>query len=97
MLATQRPSDDRVITREIKDLIPGRVSFYVVDKRESEIVLKRTGAERLMGCGDMIFTRNEVHEGIHAQAAYLSDEEINRVTAFLRREAGLFGSEPIIK
>ena len=96
ILATQRPTPDN-ITDRINKLLPCRASFVVVDRRESKIILNRTGAERLLGQGDMIFTRNDSEDGIHAQAAYVSDDEINQVIAFLRRETGLFGSEPIIK
>ena len=96
ILATQRPTPD-IITDRINKLLPCRASFVVVDRRESKIILNRTGAERLLGQGDMIFTRNDSEDGIHAQAAYVSDDEINQVIAFLRREAGIFGSEPIIK
>lgn len=96
ILATQRPTPD-IITDKINRTLPCRASFVVVDRRESKIILNRTGAERLLGQGDMLFTRGDGGDGIHAQAAYVSDDEINRVIAFLRREAGLFGSEPIIK
>lgn len=96
ILATQRPSPE-VITDKINRTLPCRASFVVVDKRESRIILNRTGAERLLGQGDMIFTRGDSGEGIHAQAAYVSEDEINQVIAFLRRESGLFGTEPIIK
>ena len=82
ILATQRPSPD-IITDRIKAALPCRASFVVVDGRESRIILNRTGAERLLGQGDMILTRNDSGEGIHAQAAYVSDEEINRVIGFL--------------
>ena len=68
----------------------------MVDKRESKIILNRTGAERLLGQGDMIFTQNNSGEGIHAQAAFVSDDEINQIIAFLRRESGLFGTQQII-
>ena len=85
ILATQRPTPD-IITDKINRLLPCRASFVVVDKRESKIILNRTGAERLLGQGDMIFTRDDSEDGIHAQAAYVSDEEINRVIAFLRQE-----------
>ena len=83
ILATQRPAPD-IITDRINRLLPCRASFVVVDKRESRIILNRTGAERLLGQGDMIFTRGDGEDGIHAQAAYVSDEEISRVIAFLR-------------
>ena len=96
ILATQRPTPD-IITEKINRTLPCRASFVVVDKRESKIILNRTGAERLLGQGDMIFTRGDSGDGIHAQAAYVSDDEINQVIAFLRREKGLFGTEPIVK
>ncbi len=96
ILATQRPSND-VITPTIDMLVPCRASFVVVDKRESRIALNRTGAERLLGAGDMIFTKNTGDVGVHAQAAYVSEMEINRVVEFLSKESGLFGSEPIVK
>ena len=95
VLATQRPSND-VITPTIDALIPCRASFVVVDKRESQIALNRTGAERLLGEGDMIFSRGSEDVGIHAQAAFVTENEINRVVAFLRNESGLFGTEPIV-
>lgn len=95
VLATQRPSND-VITPTIDSLVPCRASFVVVDKRESQIALNRTGAERLLGEGDMIFTRSRSDGGIHAQASYVSEKEINNVVAFLSKESGLFGSAPIV-
>lgn len=95
ILATQRPTPD-IITDRINKALPCRASFVVVDKRESRIILNRTGAERLLGQGDMIFTKGDNEDGIHAQAAYVSDDEINQVIAFLRRENGLFGTEPIV-
>ena len=96
ILATQRPTPD-IITDRINQTLPCRASFVVVDKRESKIILNRTGAERLLGQGDMIFTRSDSEEGIHAQAAYVSDEEITRVIHFLQRENGLFGTEPVVE
>lgn len=96
ILATQRPSEE-VISAEIKRQIPCRAAFVVVDKRESEIIMDRTGAERLLGAGDMIFTRRENDDAIHAQAAYVSFEEIDGVIDFLRHETAFFGEEPIIK
>ena len=81
ILATQRPTAD-VILPEIKLSIPCRAAFIVVDKRESRIIIDRTGAERLLGQGDFIFTRGEGNEAIHAQAAYVSYEEIDRLIEF---------------
>ena len=96
VLATQRPSPE-IITKEIKACIPCRTAFVVVDEQESKIIIDRSGAERLLGQGDLIFTRDRSGEGIHGQAAFVSFEEIDRIIDFVRKEKGLFGSEPIIK
>ena len=95
ILSTQRPSA-KIISSEISEAIPHRVSFYVMSGVDSKIAINRTGAQRLLGEGDMIFTRNRSDEGIHAQAAYVTEQEINKVVAFLSKESGLFGSEPIV-
>ena len=71
----------------IQEAIPGRACLVVADRRESRIALDRTGAERLAGNGDMIFTRNEEDPGVRLQAALATDEEIDRVAGFLRSEA----------
>ena len=78
VLATQRPSSD-VITSDIKANIPCRASFTVVDWRESKTILDRTGAERLLGNGDMLFSAADSSVPIHAQASYVSYEEVDQV------------------
>ena len=80
VLATQRPSSD-VITSDIKANIPCRASFTVVDWRESKTILDRTGAERLLGNGDMLFSAADSSVPIHAQASYVSYEEVDKVIA----------------
>jgi S-DNA-T family DNA segregation ATPase FtsK/SpoIIIE len=80
VMATQRPSSN-IITPEIKANIPCRASFTVVDWRESKTILDRTGAERLLGDGDMLYSSTESSEPTHAQAAYVSDQEVDRVIA----------------
>ncbi len=84
VLATQRPSAD-VITGDIKANIPCRASFTVVDWRESKTILDRTGAERLLGNGDMLFSAEESAIPIHAQAAYISYDEVDRVIAAMKQ------------
>jgi S-DNA-T family DNA segregation ATPase FtsK/SpoIIIE len=61
----------------------------VAGKRESRIALDRTGAERLAGDGDMIFTKDENDPGVRIQAALATDEEIDRVAGFLRNEVSV--------
>ena len=84
VLATQRPSSD-VITSDIKANIPCRASFTVVDWRESKTILDRTGAERLLGNGDMLYSAAESSIPTHAQAAYVSYEEVDRVISAISR------------
>lgn len=84
VLATQRPSAD-IITSEIKANIPCRASFTVVDWRESKTILDRTGAERLLGEGDMLFSSAESAVPIHAQAAFVSDKEVDKVIEAIRK------------
>lgn len=76
ILATQRPSTD-VITNAIKSRIPCRASFTVVDWRESKTILDRTGAERLLGSGDMLYSIGDSALPVHCQAAYVSDNEVD--------------------
>ncbi len=85
VLATQRPSKD-VITSNIKANIPCRASFTVVDWRESKTILDRTGAEKLLGNGDMLYSEGTSSVPIHAQAAYVSYDEIDRAIEELKKE-----------
>ena len=85
IVATQGARSD-FLTTALKEAIPARACLAVADKRESNIVLKKTGADRLAGDGDMIITANEEDQGLFLQAAYASDAEIDRVADFLRNE-----------
>ena len=83
VLSTQRPSSD-IITGSIKANIPCRASFTVVDGRESKIIIDRTGAERLLGNGDMLYSAAESSKPVHAQAAYVSYSEVDAVIDYFR-------------
>ena len=85
IVATQGARTD-FLSKELKEAIPARACLAVADKRESNIVLKKTGADRLAGDGDMIITANEEDQGLFLQAAFASDAEIDRVADFLRKE-----------
>ncbi|MBQ0028386.1 MAG: DUF87 domain-containing protein [Lachnospiraceae bacterium] len=84
IIATQRSTSD-VITGSIKANIPCRTSFTVVDSRESSAIINRTGAQKLRGSGDMLFSVNNSADVQHAQAAYISETEIKGVVRFLKR------------
>lgn len=82
ILATQRPSRE-VITGIIKANIPTRISFKVASRINSQIILDDTGAENLLGNGDLLFLPPGSSQLLRAQGAYLSDDDINQVVKFL--------------
>ena len=85
ILATQRP-DAKIITGTIKANIPGRVAFKTATSIDSRTILDDTGAENLIGKGDMLF---KTKDGllIRAQGAWISDDEISRITQFIEQHA----------
>lgn len=83
VLATQRPSID-VITGIIKANIPSRIAFMVASKVDSRIILDMAGAEKLLGKGDMLYAGSTDPFPIRIQGAFVSDEEVERVVAYLK-------------
>jgi DNA segregation ATPase FtsK/SpoIIIE, S-DNA-T family len=84
IIATQKPSTD-VISGVIKANLPTRVSFRVSAGYESKVILDSTGAEQLLGRGDMLF-RTESQGIVRVQGSYVSDEEVERVVAYWRQQ-----------
>ena len=85
ILATQRPSAD-VVTSLIKANCPSRISFQVSNRHDSATILNTSGAEELLGRGDMLYLKTGGQlERIHG--AFVTDEEISNVTEFLREQA----------
>ncbi len=82
VMATQRPSVD-VVTGTIKANFPVRISFRVASKIDSRTIINEAGAEQLLGHGDMLLTSGSGHH-LRVHGAYVSDEEIERVTEALR-------------
>ena len=85
ILATQRPSVD-VITGLIKANIPTRLSFQVSSKIDSRTILDQMGAEALLGMGDMLYMASGTGLPIRVHGAYVSDEEVHRVVAYLKSQ-----------
>jgi S-DNA-T family DNA segregation ATPase FtsK/SpoIIIE len=85
ILATQRPSVD-VITGLIKSNLPTRVSFQVTSKVDSRTILDRNGAEKLLGCGDMLFLPPGSSSLIRAQGTYVSDDEIREIVGYIKEQ-----------
>lgn len=82
VVSTQRPSVD-VITGLIKANITSRIAFNVASAIDSRTILDGSGAEKLLGNGDMLFLRGDISKPRRLQAAYISEEEVKRVSEFL--------------
>ena len=87
VIATQRPSAD-VITGLMKANIPSRIAFAVSSSLESRIILDQTGAEKLVGMGDMLFSPVGIGKPLRIQGAFVSDEEREEVIQFIKESAG---------
>jgi len=82
IVATQRPSTD-VITGVIKTNIPSRIAFSVASSIDSRTILDCTGAEKLLGKGDMLFLPMGENTPVRIQGCYISDDEIRRVIEYV--------------
>lgn len=91
LLATQRPSVD-VITGIIKANIPSRISFAVSSQIDSRTILDMAGAEKLIGKGDMLFKPSGMSSPVRVQGAFISDEEVEKVTSYIKAKNG---NEPV--
>jgi S-DNA-T family DNA segregation ATPase FtsK/SpoIIIE len=87
ILATQRPSVD-VITGLIKANIPTRIAFQVSSKIDSRTILDQSGAETLLGHGDMLYLPPGTAMPERVHGAFVSDEEVHRVVEHLRQHGG---------
>ncbi len=94
VLATQRPSVE-VITGLIKANVPTRIAFQVTTQIDSRTILDTGGAEKLLGNGDMLYSPSEGTEIKRLQGVFVSDDEVKRVTAFLRKQKEDFGEDEI--
>lgn len=83
IVATQRPSVD-VITGLIKANIPSRVAFAVSSQVDSRTILDGSGAEKLLGRGDMLFHPVGSNKPIRIQGAFVSDEEVEKIVEFIK-------------
>jgi DNA segregation ATPase FtsK/SpoIIIE, S-DNA-T family len=85
IIATQRPSVD-VITGLIKANVPTRVAFSVSSQVDSRTIIDISGAEKLLGRGDMLFLENGSSKPYRLQGTFVSDREIDEVVAFVREQ-----------
>ncbi|MDR3190606.1 MAG: DNA translocase FtsK [Lactobacillaceae bacterium] len=87
IVATQRPSVD-VITGLIKANVPSRMAFAVGSGVDSRTILDGNGAEKLLGRGDMLFAPIGVNSPMRVQGAFLSDEDVESLTDFIKKQGG---------
>ena len=87
IIATQRPSAD-VITGLMKANIPSRIAFAVASSLESRIILDTTGAEKLVGKGDMLYFPLGTGKPKRVQGCLISDEEVAAVVDFIKKQSG---------
>ena len=88
IIGTQRPSVD-VITGLIKANVPSRIAFTTVSQVDSRTIIDIAGAEKLIGRGDMLFAPVGCIKPMRVQGAFVSDEEVDAVTTFVKNNYGV--------
>ena len=96
VIATQSPRAD-VITGLIKANIPSRIALSVSNGLDSRIILDQNGAEKLLGNGDMLFNPVGANKPMRIQGCFVSDEEIEKVTDFIKKQGRAEYNEEIEK
>ena len=96
VVATQRPSVD-VITGLIKANFPSRISFAVASQIDSRTILDATGAERLVGNGDMLYSPVEASQPFRIQGSFISSSEVKKVVDFIREQGEPTYLDEIVK
>ena len=87
IIGTQRPSVD-VITGLIKANIPSRIAFTVASQVDSRTIIDIAGAEKLIGRGDMLYYPVGLSKPMRAQGAFVSEDEVEKITAFVKQSVG---------
>ena len=95
IVATQRPSVD-VITGLIKANIPSRIAFAVSSQIDSRTILDASGAEKLLGNGDMLFLPVGASKPVRVQGTFVTDEEIGAVLSFIKSTSSTQYDEEMI-
>ncbi|MBI5880415.1 MAG: DNA translocase FtsK 4TM domain-containing protein [Chloroflexi bacterium] len=93
ILATQRPSVD-VVTGLIKANFPARIAFAVTTQTDSRVILDGSGAEKLLGRGDMLYMSSDSSKLVRLQGCYVSDDELRKLVTYWRGQVVPDGSEP---
>jgi S-DNA-T family DNA segregation ATPase FtsK/SpoIIIE len=96
IVATQRPSVD-VVTGTIKANIPSRIAFAVSSNADSRTILDTSGAEKLLGKGDMLFFPVGAAKPFRVQGAYVSDQDIEKTVDYIREQSMNTGENQVIE
>ena len=96
VVATQRPSVD-VVTGLIKSNIPSRIALKVASQIDSRTILDAGGAEMLLGNGDMLYKSVKMAKPLRVQGCWVSDDEIERVTEFIKNKYELEYDKDVIE
>ncbi len=92
VLSTQRPSVN-VITGLIKANVPTRMALQVASQIDSRTILDGSGAETLLGAGDMLYLSSDMQKPVRLQTAYISESEVKKVASYIKQHnAGALGS-----
>jgi len=86
IIATQRP-EVKVITGLIKANIPTRIALKVASQIDSRTIIDTVGAEKLLGHGDMLLVTNEISKPLRLQSAFVTDEEVKKIVAYLKDQS----------
>ena len=92
IVATQRPSID-VITGVIKSNLPTRIAFAVATEVDSRVILDQTGAQKLLGKGDFLYTMQGINTPVRVQSAFISPEDSQRVVNFIKANNEVYYDE----
>ncbi|MGN1259039.1 MAG: DNA translocase FtsK [Christensenellales bacterium] len=96
IIATQRPSAD-IITGTIKNNLPTRVAFSLGSSVDSRVILDETGAEKLLGAGDMLFAPHDSNTTTRLQGAFMSMDEVKRVVDYIKEHNASYFDEEVAK
>ena len=96
ILATQRPSTD-VITGVIKGNLPSRIAFQVASKVDSRVILDASGADKLLGGGDMLYNPPATSRIKRVQGALVEDDELQRIIDFTCKESAPAFSQELVQ
>jgi len=94
LLSTQRPSVN-VITGLIKANVPSRLALQVASQVDSRTILDQVGAEKLLGAGDMLFLSGELAKPSRMQSAFVSEDEVKKVVAYLKKQTDAYELDSI--